>query len=630
MNHTASVTRFLKSKHIEVSEEWISACIQFLQSESNENNLNKICGAVYEQWLHADITELASSCLPFGLSKKKTASISGKFALQVNSIRDIGRPAYNQLQQIQKKDIENTKVSDDKGHTSAWEPKPTRMLLMQMTDGTSMVQGMEYRSIPLLTLNIKPGSKVLISGTITVRSGMLLLTRDHISILGGEVDSLLISNSIENVLNRHLGLEETAEPAETYNEHENTQAVPPSQGSQYYPSQINRNSQRTPLQPSSMPPPSQRPLQTTNKNKSTATNQNNSRSSISQRTTSDELDMMQDDDFDDFLDSDMEATISQIENQALNNTNQSRGPKSTSEAVDDMFDDDFDDVILSTPEDSMSNINLKKDTAASQPKFQENRNIITPFNRNNNKNSKSLAKQTSLKGFLSPSHNSSQNNVPSTSLKSNSSNMNISQRLGSPTPSPSSLNSSNKTASNSSLSSTFDSGKGASLIDLTLENSRGIAPGTSQHTTEVLETEPPFTYLCFLPSTPSITKEFIIKGFVMTLTSKLQQTAAGWELTVMINDGTASCEVDIQNQVLQNLIGLTVDEMNKKKAEARTNPELKQHLSKCVSGCQRQLISLCGLLHLSLIPGKSKPLLTNITTVTQQHARQLAARARKL
>lgn len=41
-----------------------------------------------------------------------------------------------------------------------WEPKPSRMLLMQITDGTSVVRGMEYHAIPILSLNIKPGAKV--------------------------------------------------------------------------------------------------------------------------------------------------------------------------------------------------------------------------------------------------------------------------------------------------------------------------------------------------------------------------------------------------------------------------------------------------------------------------------------
>ncbi|CAL4099303.1 unnamed protein product, partial [Meganyctiphanes norvegica] len=592
---------------------------------------------LYSRWVHLDAIQHENLSRNMIVDQKST--LGGRTGGR-DLYRRRNRPPLNNIEGGCRRLVGNPRNSPtiDK---SAWEPKPTRMLLMQMTDGTSMVQGMEYRSIPQLTLNIKPGIKVLVSGTITVRRGMLMLTRDHISIMGGEVESLLITNSIENVLNRHLNIEETDEPAQTYDEHENTQVVPPSQGSQYYPSQINRNSQRTPLQPTNMPPPTQRPLQTTIRNKATATNQNIPQSRVSESSTElefptdDDLDMMQDDDFDDFLDPDLEATISRIETQAsqevsLNSTSQNQHTTGTSYVADDLFDDDFDDLILSTPEEPKSNLNPKQDSSVSQSKFQANRNVVSPFNQSKNKSNKSQAKQSSLKGFFSQSQNSSQNIVPSSSVKSNSSVISTSPRMGSSSPGPPMLNSSSRTPLNSSLSATFDSGKGSSLIDLTLEDNRGNVSGISRHNTEVLENEPPFTYLCFLPSISTIKKECVVKGFVMTLTSKLQQTSAGWELTVKINDGTASREIDIQNQVLQNLIGLTVDEMNVKKAEARTNPQLKQHLSKCVSGCQRELISLSGLLHLTLHPGKSRPMLTNITAVTQQHARHLAARARKL
>lgn len=46
-----------------------------------------------------------------------------------------------------------------------------------------------------------------------------------------------------------------------------------------------------------------------------------------------------------------------------------------------------------------------------------------------------------------------------------------------------------------------------------------------------------------------IFQEIVVKGFIMTLTSRLEQVEGKWKLTVIINDGTASCEVDIEDQV---------------------------------------------------------------------------------
>ena len=40
------------------------------------------------------------------------------------------------------------------------EPKPTRMLLFQLTDGLVEIGAMEYQIIPFLSTEISPGIKV--------------------------------------------------------------------------------------------------------------------------------------------------------------------------------------------------------------------------------------------------------------------------------------------------------------------------------------------------------------------------------------------------------------------------------------------------------------------------------------
>lgn len=40
-----------------------------------------------------------------------------------------------------------------------------------------------------------------------------------------------------------------------------------------------------------------------------------------------------------------------------------------------------------------------------------------------------------------------------------------------------------------------------------------------------------------------------MKGFVMTLVSRLDPSSGSWRLPVKINDGTASLDVDIHDQV---------------------------------------------------------------------------------
>ena len=46
-----------------------------------------------------------------------------------------------------------------------WEPKPSRMMLLKMTDGQTEIQGMEYRPIAALGGNLQPGFKVIFTPT---------------------------------------------------------------------------------------------------------------------------------------------------------------------------------------------------------------------------------------------------------------------------------------------------------------------------------------------------------------------------------------------------------------------------------------------------------------------------------
>lgn len=44
--------------------------------------------------------------------------------------------------------------------TQAAREKADRMLMLELTDGTTVVEGMEYRPAPNLSVNLSPGTKV--------------------------------------------------------------------------------------------------------------------------------------------------------------------------------------------------------------------------------------------------------------------------------------------------------------------------------------------------------------------------------------------------------------------------------------------------------------------------------------
>ncbi|XP_063243368.1 uncharacterized protein LOC134542782 isoform X2 [Bacillus rossius redtenbacheri] len=165
---------------------------------------------VLEQWKLADLRDMGEACLPPDLSAKTRVTLPGKYSLQVESMVDIGAPCYGQLQRIRKEATENLEVSETKAQ--AWEPRPTRMLRLSLCDGVQEILGIEYRPIRKLDLPLVPGCKVLVVGPVDCRRGVALLQERSLQLLGGEVDSLLVPNALENLLARKLNLEENPQP----------------------------------------------------------------------------------------------------------------------------------------------------------------------------------------------------------------------------------------------------------------------------------------------------------------------------------------------------------------------------------------------------------------------------------
>uniref|UniRef100_A0A0P4WAD2 RecQ-mediated genome instability protein 1 n=1 Tax=Scylla olivacea TaxID=85551 RepID=A0A0P4WAD2_SCYOL len=204
------VRRYLTNRHITVPEDWLSACIDWVLSEYSQNNVPFIQEQVYQEWLHADLTELGTCCLPPQTQDQPSTTITGYFPLQMNLVRDISEPAYAQLLKVEGADTENTTVSATQNHmTQTAREKADRMLMLELTDGTTVVEGMEYRPAPNLSVNLSPGTKVLVYGTIKVRRGILFLTQQNITVLGGKVMDLLEKNDQRNTLIAALNTQDT-------------------------------------------------------------------------------------------------------------------------------------------------------------------------------------------------------------------------------------------------------------------------------------------------------------------------------------------------------------------------------------------------------------------------------------
>ncbi|XP_028405384.1 recQ-mediated genome instability protein 1-like [Dendronephthya gigantea] len=187
------------TKHITVDVEWLEPCLSWLKSRGNE--YVDLKNDVYEQWLISDLSDSGFPVLPNQISTISKTFTQGIIILQMNSIVDIGASAYSQLKKL-KNEI-NDDASVDEERTQAWQPKPCRMLKLELTDGRQTIGGMEYQPMRKLSTNLKPGTKILIKENTLCRSGMLFLTDDNVEILGGNVPHMVEENSQMNIL-QHL------------------------------------------------------------------------------------------------------------------------------------------------------------------------------------------------------------------------------------------------------------------------------------------------------------------------------------------------------------------------------------------------------------------------------------------
>ncbi|XP_076847602.1 recQ-mediated genome instability protein 1 [Brachyhypopomus gauderio] len=196
---------------VQVPQTWLGACLDWILEEAGgvsmpQSQLNQ---QVLDQWLLTDLRDLAHPVLPAGISEAQKLELNGCYCLQVDSLLDVSQPAYAQLQRVRGADCSNELVSAVTQATQRpWEARPTRLLMLQLTDGVQSVEGMEYKPIPALSIDLPPGTKLQLVGTVMVRLGVLLLKAENVRVLGGEVDQLVERHSQGKVLCRTLGLPE--------------------------------------------------------------------------------------------------------------------------------------------------------------------------------------------------------------------------------------------------------------------------------------------------------------------------------------------------------------------------------------------------------------------------------------
>lgn len=217
-----NIKTFFSSREIPLSDFWLESCVKWWREQNGADYYSpeQLKNVVYEQWLLLDLREVELPSLPPNLKDHKKLTFNGNYCLQVMCVVDISKPKHWQLSKIRNANALTNTLDNDKDLTSS-----KRMLQLTVTDGVQEVDAIEYELVPSLNLNLTPGIKVRLIGPITVRRGKIMLEVRNVKVLGGEVEEILVSNAVENILARAVGFPENPNPSsvnvETVNSHVN-------------------------------------------------------------------------------------------------------------------------------------------------------------------------------------------------------------------------------------------------------------------------------------------------------------------------------------------------------------------------------------------------------------------------
>uniref|UniRef100_A0A8C8VMS0 RecQ-mediated genome instability protein 1 n=1 Tax=Pelusios castaneus TaxID=367368 RepID=A0A8C8VMS0_9SAUR len=597
-NVAGKVETWLSSTwHIKVPLMWLEACVNWIQQENGGGNLTQaqINKQVFEQWLLTDLRDLDYPVLPDCILNGAKGELNGFYSIQIDSLVDVSQPAYSQLQKIRGKNTVNEEVTmNTQVSQKSWEAKPTRMLMLQLTDGIHQIQGMEYQPVPVLHSNLLPGTKIMIQGNVVYRFGVLLLKPENVKVLGGEVDALLEAYAQEKVLARLIGEEENRHPVK---QHDHEQGILGAV-----------NEVRQTLGPSD-----EELLASLDENDEFTINHEIplesgycSKSDNSNTT--------------------MHLLLSSSENYSqqrfgtLHEGNEEQSVPAMEYVDGDIYDFPLEDDLFLEEEIQeeqeeiqivqSSVINKTIDTITERLSHVSRASPISALSFTSGKDGRiqfdSVSKEKSCGRELSIGDKNS------TSTFSLHHNVQHSQQSIDDFPLENILE------QKCNKADLVKSNQKSCLSDIHLLNQRPInfsktdsevnninyCVQTRREKCKSLELDsPPFTYISvLLANSPETVTTVKVKSFIVTLTGSLTSSSGFWSITAKISDGTAYLEVEVADEILTSLIGFSVPEMK----QLRKDPILHQKLKDGLQKCQRELIDLCCLMTIEFNPFQSK------------------------
>ncbi|XP_076283086.1 uncharacterized protein LOC143210262 isoform X2 [Lasioglossum baleicum] len=496
---------------------------------------------------------------------------------------DIATSKYKQLQQIR-----NTHVSEvdptEAEKLEKWEPPKKRMFQLKLTDGVQDIIGIEYSQISLLNEMLLPGYKVMVIGPVRCRRGVLLLEGTKLKKIGGEVDSLLIPNALENILARALNIKENPDPygdneSKSNNDKQKEKPVNELENTFFeeeFEINLDEVSKIEHLHKKDHQQPHTNTLQIGTMKENSFINTNIEEGNNYNRTVKTES-----------------------ENFLINTVEKESDYRCTEEKI---FEDD-DCFLEMVDEEQLVESQRKRNILApfrALPKEEDDDLIII-----NDNDIVEEIKYESVEKSVVKQENTSRSNVPwFSNNRSSSTNQSTSKSCD----------------KLSEISKPFTGLKRLSPLSPSdhVTKKRGkIDRKITEFTEKPISPDPNICDFIYDINNDIITEltRKTICGRVEDL-GKLSKQNLVWILDATLVDGTGKMEVAFSNKVLENLLGFSVQEFSLKK-KLKKNPEIERELRMSFRSAEQKIKTLHDLLELELDVNK-KPTVIKITDVTQE------------
>ena len=206
------VQAHFKRHHLHASDDWMKACVDWCLSETPNLNKIKLVESVRSQWLDTDIRTEGVQSRPqispnaMHPDSLKPPPLQGPVVLQVCEAIDVSKPAYNQLQILNKIDNQNLEICADRTQVKSWQPPPpTRTLKLKLSDGFRTIDALEFERCSDLKDPVPLGLKLSLKNETEIRRGTLMLRPKNLNVLGGVVEEMVANCGLKTALENRLG-----------------------------------------------------------------------------------------------------------------------------------------------------------------------------------------------------------------------------------------------------------------------------------------------------------------------------------------------------------------------------------------------------------------------------------------